>query len=857
MSIFKESFKKEIREQIDVRQNKVSSGDRTYFLRRQCVFRMASGVDIGGSNKIAKENVLEGGTKTVTTTTGEEGTIINNFSNKIGFNGAYDQPSDGFGYVPMPGITSINIKTKTAYGSLREVIVNFECHNKRQLDILEQLYMRPGYPCLVEWGWEPFLNNSGGTNYNLGFISNNNNFWIGEGGYDQDNIQEKIETKKLTYQGNYDALFGLVSDFNYSVRPDGGYSCTTTLIATGEVIASIRGVISEEDPTKHVLEKHLQDLNEYASSISKANPTENEYIESLQAKGETLEENRSYRNRILGPDTKSDFEEEFKKIREEKFQDLGDYYFLSKKEGGLGLIQGVDIIEQNSNLEIDIKPSVYIKWGAFINFINDSINQDDNGKKIATIEAPDDIFFNNAELNSDVLEKVNGLNPYKDIEGGSFFINLNISINPQICLFPKNINDLNFNSNLKSTNRQIKNIYFNIKYLYKTFSELYFTVDSEGNSTPNEEFSLGNYINKLWDDVNTSCGNIHNFKLYNDFEKNKISYVIDLEFEKPPAEIKYTTLKVLGTESIVRDFKYDLSIPSSLISTIAIAAQNPDSAQDLNQVTFAAFNKGIKNRFSKSSKGNKSLSVSYKRKKLFKAYFIINEDPLMKTDEVRNVYGNTLFYTPIEGPKVSGTNGQETLWRLADLLIELQIYLERLKGGNRQLGSENIRLSREAGEGFTQTINIPTVINSPFLNTIKEYNETSYREFSWNFGGDAYDDFDSIPSVDISSATSILNKISTLNRDLQRYNLKDPNNKYPLKDIANPNISSIIPLKFSVKLDGIGNIVIGNVFKIQESKLPKLYKDNNVAFIVTGEEQQIDGQDWTTTITGQAVMLPI
>ena len=179
MSIFKESFKKEIREQINVRQNKVSSGDRTYFLRRQCVFRMASGVDIGGSNKIAKENVLEGGTKTVTTTTGEEGTIINNFSNKIGFNGAYDQPSDGFGYVRMTGITSVNIKTKTAYGSLREAIVKFECHSTKQLSLLEKLYMRPGYPCLLEWGWTPYIKNDGTTESNLVYLSNDNKFWNG------------------------------------------------------------------------------------------------------------------------------------------------------------------------------------------------------------------------------------------------------------------------------------------------------------------------------------------------------------------------------------------------------------------------------------------------------------------------------------------------------------------------------------------------------------------------------------------------------------------------------------------------------------------------------------------------------
>jgi hypothetical protein len=118
--------------------------------------------------------------------------------------------------------------------------------------------------------------------------------------------------------------------------------------------------------------------------------------------------------------------------------------------------------------------------------------------------------------------------------------------------------------------------------------------------------------------------------------------------------------------------------------------------------------------------------------------------------------------------------------------------------------------------------------------------------------GSYYVDFDEIPSSDISKIRTILKSIIKLNRDLQRYNLND----FSLKT-NNPNITTIIPLKFSAKLDGISNIIIGNIFKIQESKLPELYKDNKVAFIVTGEEQSINGQDWTTTITGQTVLLPI
>ena len=59
--------------------------------------------------------------------------------------GAYGDSSirsnaaEGFGIVPMPGIIDADIRTKTAYGSLREAKVNFVCHNRRQLEVLELL----------------------------------------------------------------------------------------------------------------------------------------------------------------------------------------------------------------------------------------------------------------------------------------------------------------------------------------------------------------------------------------------------------------------------------------------------------------------------------------------------------------------------------------------------------------------------------------------------------------------------------------------------------------------------------------------------------------------------------------------
>jgi lysozyme family protein len=71
--------------------------------------------------------------------------------------------------------------------------------------------------------------------------------------------------------------------------------------------------------------------------------------------------------------------------------------------------------------------------------------------------------------------------------------------------------------------------------------------------------------------------------------------------------------------------------------------------------------------------------------------------------------------------------------------------------------------------------------------------------------------------------------------------------------IQDPQFSSIIPVTLSFDMDGIGGIVIGNLFKVNEDILPKGYKfGNNVGrelgFLVKSFNNKIENNDWITTI---------
>ena len=251
MSIFRNTFQDDIKAQLGKRQEAMLTSNRTpeviqYLNSRNSWIRMTSSVNVGGSatsvgsSDLAKNNVLLGGTLSHTSTTaGDKFTLksgVGGVNNAYAYKTALGTQNHRLGLRPMPGITNMDIKSKSAYGSLREAVVNFQCWDIRQLEELELLYMRPGYTVLVEWGWTPYLNNSGKL------ITTPPDFYdiLNKGTTNRSTIFKDLYNKTKLSGGNYDAMFGYVKNYQWSARPDGGYDCQTTIISTGEIIESLK-----------------------------------------------------------------------------------------------------------------------------------------------------------------------------------------------------------------------------------------------------------------------------------------------------------------------------------------------------------------------------------------------------------------------------------------------------------------------------------------------------------------------------------------------------------------------------------------------------------------------------------------
>jgi hypothetical protein len=98
--------------------------------------------------------------------------------------------------------------------------------------------MRPGYSVLLEWGWTSYIDNSGNlvTTPEAPFDIFNSEY----NNKDYQYVFNKLFEKEERAQGNYGGFLGIVKNYKWSARPDGGYDCSTTLISIGEMIESLK-----------------------------------------------------------------------------------------------------------------------------------------------------------------------------------------------------------------------------------------------------------------------------------------------------------------------------------------------------------------------------------------------------------------------------------------------------------------------------------------------------------------------------------------------------------------------------------------------------------------------------------------
>ena len=227
--------------QLEQRKNIVSkkttrtSDDIIYLNSNTGWVRITSAVDIpgDGGSELAKKYTLFNGTAGAT-----QGFLPDSE------NSSYIESST-YGFTPIPGINNFNVKSRGTYGTLRDITFSFSVHSPEQFSILEQLYLRPGFTILVEWGHSIIVDDQGNITTNVKYFDKEKFLSPLSG----ETIQNTINTLKKENYNNYDALYGFIKNFSWTYN---GYSydCLVEVISKGEIISSIRGTFANNQEAK-------------------------------------------------------------------------------------------------------------------------------------------------------------------------------------------------------------------------------------------------------------------------------------------------------------------------------------------------------------------------------------------------------------------------------------------------------------------------------------------------------------------------------------------------------------------------------------------------------------------------------
>jgi len=181
---------------------------------------------------LAKKYILQGGTVQGELNKQNEYQGITNRSG-VGENGLYAMlPTRPLGYKPVPGIVSLDLSSAGRLGTLQYAAIRFICYDIEQLELMDALYMKLGFTLVLEWGHTIFL----GENNNLEKPHPLNVFQHNT----KESLIKSIQNKRVSHSGNYDAMVGTVSNFGWEVQTDGSYLCDIKLVGAGDILESLK-----------------------------------------------------------------------------------------------------------------------------------------------------------------------------------------------------------------------------------------------------------------------------------------------------------------------------------------------------------------------------------------------------------------------------------------------------------------------------------------------------------------------------------------------------------------------------------------------------------------------------------------
>ena len=888
-----------------------------YTLNKQCIIRMTSMVDyvenvnleVGGLEgrqsfnalrgaTLSQNFILEGGVlsdyarvrngkrETRRVDTPRQGFPNSSLKTNLGYGdlaiGA-DASSDGYGIVPMPGIVDINVRTKSAYGSLREAKVNFECHNRRQLEVLEMLYMRPGYMVTLEWGWNPYIKNDGTLYKERRLLED---FFRTEGGdsriytnkLTQQEVFNAINTLKEFHCGNYDGFLGFVKNFGFQAREDGGFTCFTELISIGEVIESLKM------PNISIMDSVV---NIETSEGGGSEGTSNIVIkrDGVNARGDERQSSTE-------------------KITKETFNKSLEEGIFPRYNGLLGLTKSLvnyatfNSFSQENRNYFAVSEFEEQQLSKVFTFIDDETVENADEKDAAKLK---DAKSTAKGLASTARYNQNDTDLKVFLRNLIEFQSANVE---QFLIKKLQLADVN----------ELRNYIIPVGPPFEAQA----TEQREGKRTERNEQP---YIR--WD---AFCALINETLITKDEKAlNPVMIVADRAYDIGNPNIKSSKLDPLlyipvsdfnnPNKNTLLDYSCDANIcilPLQFeTNTLAAEGDYIDSYQIEDSLGYIPDTSKLPAAY---------IDSIYKKESLTYNGNLISDSPnLDENDKVRRI--GSIFLNINMLDNLATKNSEEEDYTLGKFLNDVwdevnkvcpnhnfvitddkesnTIFIIDLPVDNNEVpldlhefipfSNKNILRSFEYTSNVPKAMSATIAIQSQDPRSIQDIDGVTFAAFNRSIKNrllstDTRSNFEVTKKAISDESNELLVKQLQLRQQIENYRLRFFSNLKLIANESDPIVegnikgitkeyqknaayishasvgvstsNSVIPLEFTAEIDGISGIVIGNMFKVDKSRLPRAYGRANIGFIVFNEDQKVTGQDWTTSISGKMTILP-
>lgn len=460
--------------------------------------------------------------------------------------------STEYGYIPIPGITDFQVLTQNELGTLRAATITFIVNSPEDFSKLEQLYLRPGYTLLLEWGHAIKVDNEGEIGTDITYFPLDDftsNLSIPD-------IKSKILELREKNSYNYDGMFGLIRNFSWTYNGS-NYLCTVDVVSDGEVLESILntnvGAGSEDDGSEDL----GYDSSKFGSDVEKILNT----IKVTSTESFFDSEN-----------TKNNISELNFKIQIELNKTIPKY------QGAFSDLRVMSALFGGKSSTRESYWKKYIRLRDLLNLLNfGSLLYDENNNNVVK-------FYTDS----------NNLYPFTTFDS-------HIGWDPDVCVIPKAGKHPDFHIPFSTQVKDLEetdllNIFIGVDYIL----EKYIKFAKYQKLSDNNMYSL---VEDILTGIEDNLGGINNFAIAYEDDTN-LYHIIDTtvvpsskDFEIGDNGNPKAYIDLVGLKTEIENLQFNSSITSDFSTIISVAAQRSSDPAALENISnLQRWNQGLVNR---------------------------------------------------------------------------------------------------------------------------------------------------------------------------------------------------------------------------------------------------------------------